>query len=180
MGFLKIQWWFWPKQEPPSAVRRMLFHTLDQSSKPSTAEPEIEICRLWQFSRFSAHLRRMSKCARVTTSQHDFFSLQGRRPLFCSCSALLAFLLLTKESKLSLPAPGFLDQYSSSENGRIFSKVDKKVSFKWDSPWILQSFEIKWVIPENNYLKDHGKFLREIRLKCFKCYTILRCHSNQP
>ena len=98
--------------------------------------------------------------ASIITSLHDIF-----RP------SSATFLQLTKESKLSLPAPGFLDQYSSSENGRIFSKVDKKVSFKWDSPWILQSFEIKWVISENNYLKDHGKFLHEIRLKCFKCYT---------
>ena len=35
-----------------------------------------------------------------------------------------------KESKSS-SLPGFLDHYSSSENGRIFNKADKKVSFKW-------------------------------------------------
>ena len=34
--------------------------------------------------------------------------------------------------------------------------------FKWDSPWILSNFEIKWVNSHCDILKHHGKFFRQI------------------
>ena len=51
------------------------------------------------------------------------------------------------------------------ENGRIFNKQTRKLSFKWGDLWIISSFEIKWVISENNYLKDHGEFLYKFHMK---------------
>ena len=48
---------------------------------------------------------------------------------------------------------------------RIFNKVTKKVSFKWRGLWILWSFEIGWVISQNNYHKDQAEFSCQICLK---------------
>ena len=64
----------------------------------------------------------------------------------------------------------FLDQYSWSKYVRIINEVAKKVSFKCRSPWILWSFEIKWVISWNNYLHDFAEFFRELSTFAFTWY----------
>ena len=86
----------------------------------------------------------------------------------------IVFLQLTTLSEAEMNQnPLFLDQYSSSENVRIINKVARKVSFKCRSPWILWSFEIKWVISWNNYLHDFAEFLREISTFAFTWYPTL-------
>ena len=168
MDFLKIQWW----QNQPKWITSgnscrqtgagelgaanivcFLPGQLVYSRTLSSDEYKCGLRICWQFlncycgccQQFSMHSR--LSCSGLR--EHWWESCWQKNQIVFSCS--------------------FLGQYNSSENVRIINKVAKKVSFKCHSPWILWSFEIKWVISWNNYLHDFAGFLREISTFAFTC-----------
>ena len=58
-------------------------------------------------------------------------------------TAVFMRVILMTSIPVRLAAADKVNQNKSCENGRIFNKDTRKVSFKWRHPWIVLSFEIK-------------------------------------